>query len=90
METAFGRRTGQFRRGERFYPVDRARSRETGGTGHGLSIVKHIVQAHDGQVAVKGEPGQGALFHFTLPRASRDPVTLASRGVDVTAAIPAA
>ena len=54
---------------ERFYRVDRARSRETGGTGLGLSIVKHIVQAHGGEVWVKSELGQGATFFFTLPPA---------------------
>ena len=52
---------------ERFYRVDRARSRETGGTGLGLSIVKHIVQSHGGKVWVESEPGKGARFFFTLP-----------------------
>jgi two-component system, OmpR family, phosphate regulon sensor histidine kinase PhoR len=52
---------------ERFFRVDRARSRETGGTGLGLAIVKHIVLAHAGRVWVQSEPGHGATFHFTLP-----------------------
>ena len=54
---------------ERFYRVDRARSRETGGTGLGLSIVKHIVQSHGGEVWVESELGHGAKFFFTLPQA---------------------
>ncbi len=54
---------------ERFYRVDKARSRELGGTGLGLSIVKHIVLAHSGQVWVKSELGQGSTFSFTIPHA---------------------
>ena len=54
---------------ERFYRVDKARSREQGGTGLGLSIVKHIVQAHGGEVWVKSDLGKGATFFFTLPAA---------------------
>ena len=54
---------------ERFYRVDKARSRELGGTGLGLSIVKHIVSAHHGEVSVKSVLGQSSTFSFTIPKA---------------------
>jgi len=52
---------------ERFYRVDKGRSRELGGTGLGLAIVKHIALIHGGTVGVESEPGRGALFTLRLP-----------------------
>lgn len=52
---------------ERFYRVDKARSRSIGGTGLGLSIVKHITQVHNGTVSVKSKPGKGSKFKIHLP-----------------------
>jgi two-component system phosphate regulon sensor histidine kinase PhoR len=52
---------------ERFYRVDKARSRELGGTGLGLAIVKHLVRTHGGEVRVESEMNEGATFFFTLP-----------------------
>lgn len=56
---------------ERFYRVDRARSREQGGTGLGLSIVKHIIQNHGGTVWAASDLGKGAAIFFTIPLNSR-------------------
>lgn len=51
---------------ERFYRVDKARSRELGGTGLGLAIVKHIIQAHGGKMNVRSAPGKGTTFSFSI------------------------
>jgi two-component system sensor histidine kinase SenX3 len=51
---------------ERFYRVDRARSRATGGTGLGLSIVRHVAQAHGGDVTVESREGEGSTFRLRL------------------------
>jgi two-component system phosphate regulon sensor histidine kinase PhoR len=53
---------------ERFYRVDKARSRKTGGTGLGLAIVKHLIENNGGKVGVKSSPGTGSTFYFTLSR----------------------
>lgn len=52
---------------ERFYRVDRSRSRDTGGTGLGLAIVKHVLQRHDAQLDVKSEEGRGSVFTVRFP-----------------------
>ena len=58
---------------ERFYRVDRGRSRDTGGTGLGLAIVKHIVRAHGGEVVVASQEGRGSTFTVKLPRPAGAP-----------------
>lgn len=55
---------------ERFYRVDKDRSREAGGTGLGLAIVKHIVEAHGSAIELESTPGRGSRFSFTLRRAN--------------------
>jgi two-component system phosphate regulon sensor histidine kinase PhoR len=55
---------------ERFYRVDKSRSRETQGTGLGLAIVKHVLLRHGGRLAISSEPGKGSVFTAVLPDTS--------------------
>lgn len=59
---------------ERFYRVDKSRSREKGGTGLGLAIVKHIIEGHNSKVEVKSVQGEGCDFKFKLPKTQEDPL----------------
>ncbi len=61
---------------ERFYRVDRSRSRETGGTGLGLAIVKHVAQRHGAQLRITSVPGQGSSFSIEFPATRVRPATL--------------
>lgn len=56
---------------ERFYRVDKSRSREQGGTGLGLAIVKHVIEAHNQTINVRSTPGKGTSFAFTLSKAKK-------------------
>jgi two-component system phosphate regulon sensor histidine kinase PhoR len=53
---------------ERFYRIDRSRSRDTGGTGLGLAIVKHIASRHQAQLAIESTPGKGSTFMLRFPK----------------------
>ncbi|MFE5671272.1 sensor histidine kinase [Agromyces sp. NPDC056523] len=78
---------------ERFYRVDQARSRNTGGSGLGLSIVKHTVQNHGGDVRVWSRPGKGSTFTVRLPLAERPvpvPDATAADDADAEASVPSA
>lgn len=55
---------------ERFYRVDKSRSRAAGGSGLGLAICKHLIEAHNERIGVKSAPGEGSTFFFRLPKAS--------------------
>jgi two-component system phosphate regulon sensor histidine kinase PhoR len=57
---------------ERFYRVDKSRSRERGGTGLGLAIVKHILEGHSSKAEVESEVGKGSTFSFKLSRSKED------------------
>lgn len=56
---------------ERFYRVDKSRSREQGGTGLGLAIVKHVIEAHNQTINVRSTPDKGSSFAFTLRKAKK-------------------
>lgn len=68
---------------ERFYRVDRSRSRESGGTGLGLAIVKHVVQRHDGELDIQSRPNAGSTFTILMPLAKLDAGALKSSAAQV-------
>jgi two-component system phosphate regulon sensor histidine kinase PhoR len=65
---------------ERFYRVDRGRSRNTGGTGLGLAIVKHVLIRHQAELEIRSEPGVGSAFAVRLPARRVHPVAVPSPG----------
>jgi signal transduction histidine kinase len=73
---------------ERFYRVDRARSRETGGTGLGLAIVKHVAENHGGSVDVRSELGVGTVVEVRIPRGDRAPSPAAPSAAAPSPAAP--
>nr|WED68216.1 ATP-binding protein [Pectobacterium colocasium] len=70
---------------ERFYRVDKARSRQTGGSGLGLAIVKHALSHHDSRLEIMSEDGLGSRFVFTLPNRLIVPASLAENTVKPSA-----
>jgi signal transduction histidine kinase len=62
---------------DRFYRVDKARSRESGGAGLGLAIAKWAIEAHGGSIAVQSAPDQGCTFRISLPAALNEPSSAA-------------
>lgn len=68
--------------GERFYRVDKARSREAGGSGLGLSITRSIVQAHGGQLSLVSSPGQGTTVTLSLPLAHTNHASVLDKGTE--------
>jgi len=69
IDNGIGVPRGEFDRiFERFYRVDKARSRATGGTGLGLSIVRHVIANHGGEVLVESNEGEGSVFTLSIPK----------------------
>ncbi|HEX9720074.1 MAG TPA: phosphate regulon sensor histidine kinase PhoR [Ramlibacter sp.] len=75
---------------ERFYRVDRSRSRETGGTGLGLAIVKHVVQRHGAELSIDSTPGEGSTFAIRFPASRLRPLAPVSPGPQVDTGAPPA